>query len=553
METKFYLPISSKCLAHYFGNACIMPSRYFSNKPIDIQNKFEDFLLITKSLGTKETDCCLELVFTKTELNELIDIKEGFFLYEKPLPISRVKSVVFSDKNQKEQTIVNITMSTAFVPEKLIQVISKFDTKDTSKLEKPENIQVTDWSLSLKKYNSLLGGFALLRLSGEDYMNYSENYFSSLAIFNSTIESELLNSGKSFKNLFNDNLYRQIQPLLQKNIDDNDLDEVAKKENQIIKKDYLKNIDLNALNNATYIIAVLKYFGVGEESKKKKIDGLILSNFKSDIKNDKSELIALCYGLNRGYSVFSNKYKSGNNEKKLKFELNSQLDYYTIESLFQYSFNEPKSEAFPYLDSWCPMLRRNSITKRKSDYQVLDVLVTGKKKPKVFSQEYLANLLQRFFQKENEGLFKDIFEKVRTIIYNDTLEELNDEIALRDEEIKRLNNEVSKVSKLEIEIDRLLNEKQANTIKNKESDVHYQQPFTNKTIVEEPINTPVNLDKKTLVKQVLNYKERNKTMLEKEAKEKGIVVPKGAKLDDIIVLLMTTPNNLSDSKLQFPE
>lgn len=42
-------------------------------------------------------------------------------------------------------------------------------------------------------------------------------------------------------------------------------------------------------------------------------------------------------------------------------------------------------------------------------------------------------------------------------------------------------------------------------------------------------------------------------MLEKEAKEKGILVPKGAKLDDIIVLLMTTPNNITDSKLQFPE
>jgi hypothetical protein len=553
METKYYLPIKSECLAHYFGTACIMPSKYFFNKPIDIQDKFEEFLLITKSLGTKETDCCLELVFTKTELYELIDIKEGFFLYQKPLPISRVRSVIFSDKNQKEQTIVNITMSTAFVPEKLIQLISKFDSKDTSKLKKPDNIQITDWSLSIKKYNSLLGGFALLRLSGEDYMNYSENYFSSLAVFNLTIESELLNSGKSFKNLFNDNLYKQIQPLLQKNIDDSDLDEVAKKENQIIKKDYLKNIDLNALNNATYVIAVLKNFGVGEESKKKKIDGLILSNFKADIKNDKSELIALCYGLNRGYSVFSNKYKSGNNEKKLKFELNSQLDYYTIESLFQYSFNEPKSEAFPYIDSWCPTLKKYNIIKRKSDYQVLDVLVTGKKKPKVFSQEYLANLLQRFFQKETEGLFKDIFEKIRTIIYNDTIEELNDEITLRDEEIKRLKNEESKVSKLEIEIGRLMNEKQANTIKNKELVVNYRQSYTNKTIVEEPIITHLNLDKKTIVKQVLNYKEKNKIMLEKEAKEKGIIIPKGAKLDDIIILLMTVQNNLPDSKLQFPE
>jgi len=124
---------------------------------------------------------------------------------------------------------------------------------------------------------------------------------------------------------------------------------------------------------------------------------------------------------------------------------------------------------------------------------------------------------------------------------------------LRDEEIKRLKNEESKVSKLEIEIGRLMNEKQANTIKNKELVVNYRQSYTNKTIVEEPIITHVNLDKKTIVKQVLNYKEKNKTMLEKEAKEKGIIIQKGAKLDDIIILLMTVQNNLPDSKLQFPE
>ena len=486
------------------------------------------------------------MVFTKTELNELIDIKEGFFLYQKPLPISRVKSVIFSDKNQKEQTIVNITMSTAFVPEKLIQVISKFDATDTSKLEKPENIQLTDWSLSIKKYNSLLGSFALLRLSGEDYMNYSENYFSSLAVFNLTIESELLNSGKSFKNLFNDNLYKQIHPLLQKNINDSDLDEVAKKENQIIKTDYLKNIDLNALNNATYIIAVLKYFGVGEESKKKKIDGLILSNFKSDIKNDKSELIALCYGLNRGYSVFSNKYKSGNIEKKLKFELNSQLDYYTIESLFQYSFNnEPKSEAFPYLDSWCPILKRNNTTKKKSDYQVLDVLVIGKKKPKVFSQEYLANLLQRFFQKENEIVFRDFVEKLRTSIYNDTKEEMEDEISFKDEEIVKLRKELEKVNILENEINRLM--KENTNLKNqyKETSYNISKIENNlRSVVEEPsVNTLTQSEKIKIAQEIFEYQAMTVKTLEKKAIERGLSI-KGLKKEEIIIQLISTKNNL---------
>lgn len=560
METKYYLPISSKCLAHYFGNACVMPSRYFSNKPADIQNNFVEYLLLTTHLGTNETDCCLELVLTKNEIKELLDIKSGFYLYQKPLPISRIKSVLFSDKNQMEQTLVNISMSTAFVPKELIKVVPKFDSVETNKLEKPvAKEELKNWSTEIKKYNSFLGGFALMRLAGEEYMNYSENYFSALAFFNEVIKNELLVSGKAINEKVSDaftgkGFFEKLYPIINKSVDENDLNLIAKEEKQIIIKDKITRIvDLNNLEKATFIVAVLNTFGVGDEAKKKKIDGLILSNFKSEIKPDKSEVVALCYGLNKGYSVFSNKYKSGNNEKIVKFQLNSQVDYYTIESLFQFVFNNSKTEGFPYIDNWCPKFNDKISVKKKSDYQVLDVLVIGKKKPKVFSQEYLANLLQRFFQKENEGLFKDVFEKIRTIIYNDTLEELNDEIKLRDEEIKRLNNEVSKVSKLEIEIDSLINEKQANKIKNNESVVYYQQPLTNKTIVEEPINALVNLDKKILVKQVLIYKEKNKTMLEKEAKEKGIIVPRGAKLDDIIVLLMTTPNNFSDSKLQFPE
>ena len=408
METKFYLPISSKCLAHYFGNACIMPSRYFSNKPNDIQNKFEDFLLITKSIGTKETDCCLELVFTKNEIANLIDIKQGFYLYSKPLPISRVKSVLFSDKNQMEQTIVNISMSTAFVPKELIKVVPKFDSVETNKLEKPVIKEgLKNWAIEIRKYNSFLGGFALMRLAGEEYMNYSENYFSALAFFNEVIKSELLVNGKAINEKVSDaftgkGFFEKLYPIINKSVDENDLNLIAKEEKQIIIKDKITRIvELNSLEKATFIVAVLNTFGVGDEAKKKKIDGLILSNFKSEIKPDKSEVVALCYGLNKGYSVFSNKYKSGNNEKIVKFQLNSQVDYYTIESLFQFVFNNSKTEGFPYIDNWCPKSNDRISARKKSDYQVLDVLVIGKKKPKVFSQEYLASLLQRFFSERN--------------------------------------------------------------------------------------------------------------------------------------------------------
>ena len=459
METKYYLPLSSECLAHYFGGACIMPSRYLPNKPADIQNRFDDNLLITTNFGTSQVDCCLEVVFAKNELSDLLPIKDGFYLYIKPLPVTRVKRILFNNENQKQQTVTNITMSTAFIPVNLIKVIDRFDEVAINELEKPSNLQLKDWSSHIKKFNSLLGGFALMRIAGGDYMNYSENYFSSLATYSSTISNELLVAEKQFRNLFNDQIYKKVLEYLYKEINDDVLDQIASEEKQIITKDKITRIiDLSNLKDATFIIAVLNTYGVGDEAKKKKIDGLILSNFKSDFQSDKSEIIALCYGLNRGYSVFSNKYKSENREKIIKFELNSQLDYYTIESLYQYSFSPPKGEEFPYLDDWCPKQKQSTYGKKKNAYKVLDIMVIGKKKPKVSSGEYVDNLLRQHFQKESEGYFKDFIERIRTAIANDLTEEFFEEISAKDDEIKRLKTEQNKVHILESEVYRLQDE-----------------------------------------------------------------------------------------------
>lgn len=55
--------------------------------------------------------------------------------------------------------------------------------------------------------------------------------------------------------------------------------------------------------------------GLEMNQKRKRIDELIFSNFKNGIKPGKSEGIALCYGINRGYSAFSNKYCLDKKEK----------------------------------------------------------------------------------------------------------------------------------------------------------------------------------------------------------------------------------------------
>jgi hypothetical protein len=545
MEKKYYLPISSTSLAHYFGCACIKPSKYFENKPEDLQDKFNDFLLVTTHFGTQQTDCCLELVFTEQEIADLIDINDGFFLYEKPLPITRVKKIYFTSKERKEQTITNINMSTAFVPEELVEITDKFDIVSTDKLEKPQDIHIVQYKEQLKRLDSFLGGLALMRLAREAYMNYSENYFATLSLFSPAIQRDLesskINIDTRYRGAFTgENGFQKIIPYLHKMIDETDVNSIAQEENQTIQKDKITRIiDLNSLDKWTYTIAVLNTYGVGNESKKKKIDELILSNFKSDIKAGKSEGIALCYGINRGYSAFSNKYSLEKNEKVVKFQLNSQLDYYTIESLYQYVFNNnEKSDEFPYLQDWCPKQKWTKINEK--DYKILDVVVIGKKKAKVLSKEYWENLLPAFLQSNKffKKTLPQIYQELGDVLYKDTKEEIDDE---NESKIANLQTEIET---LKAENKRLLEESQK--IKAQNEDIKQKQEEQPESKEAELTTTKIQKqDVKKIAEKVLKYKckEKTKKMLEDEAKEKGIPIPKGSKLDDIILLLIAPPDD----------
>ncbi|GHT59463.1 hypothetical protein AGMMS50239_06160 [Bacteroidia bacterium] len=499
-----------------------------------MQDKLKDFLLITTNFGTQSTNCCLELIFAEQEISELIDIQNGFYLYEKPLPITRIKGIFFVDREQKEQTIININMSTAFVPESLIKVVEKFDNPSMDKIKQPSDIHINLFDKQIQTFDGFLGGFALLRYAGEDYMNYSENYFSTLAVYSSKIKSELPNNVQ-LKNLFETPLFKEVSPFLRKKIDETTVAEQANKENQDINKakdKYTRKIDLTQLDKVTYILATLNTFSVGQESKALKIDDLILSNFKSKIlsdKPDKSEIIALCYGINRGYSVFSKSYGS----KNIKFKLDSQLDYYTIESLYQFSFYDKKdSFKFSYLD-WCPKLKTGKI--KKTDYQILDVVVIGKKKAKVSSLEYLENLLLQVFQKDNVSLFRELLEKVREIIYNDAKDEITDDyenqIAQKQEEIENLKAKQK----------RLLDESQK-TVLTKEYKQQEEQPIA--TVAEPQTPYLPKQDIKKIVEQIYDYQSKTMNMLKKEAKDRGISTD--GKKEDIIMNLLITPNNRID-------
>ena len=183
----YYFPIKSECLAHYFGCACLKPSKYFMNKPQDIQNSFENFLLITTSKGCIECNCCLEIVLTNEEETELISAGGTWYLFGSSLPITRVKKIHFTEEQQKNRTLTNIRMGTAFVPDSIVGAVCTFEDASVKEVEAPKDCYVKNQVKEIELYDRILGALIIMRLAREKYMNFSETYIETLAVFNKLI------------------------------------------------------------------------------------------------------------------------------------------------------------------------------------------------------------------------------------------------------------------------------------------------------------------------------------------------------------------------------
>lgn len=466
---KYYLPIDSKCLAHYYASACISPSCYIANRPQDIQDQFKEYLLLTNKLGTKETNCCLEIVLNANEQQSLVDMNKGWFIYEFPIPISRVSAILFSSKDQMDTTLTNIRMSTAFIPNNLSKVVS-FDDNPTTELRLPNEIVPTPHNDKIKKFDRILGALALMNVSREHYMNYSDRFFETFSMFNEYIEKQLIKAKRKLSQslsvyLDNSNQYRNKIQQLEQTLTEDIVISIARQEKVNIEKNKVtKVINLSSLTGWSYIFAFIYQYGVGAESKRKKIDSLIICNFKSNelLKSPSSDTLALLYGYNRGYSVFSNAYGlDANNKVAVKFKMESRLDHYIIESIYQYVFNNKVADApFNYIDSWCPNIK-NTHSINSTDYQILDTVVIGKKKAKVFSPEYWNGFFQELksgFWYHLKGLVgkeqveSNIKELVNTI-YTDILEEWTDQNKIeKDRYLSELAEQKQKIDALQAQV-----------------------------------------------------------------------------------------------------
>lgn len=414
----YYLSIKSTSLAHYFSKAIITPAMYYSNRPEDIQSLFQETILLSNKKWVEESDCCIELVIAEHELQYIEKLSDEFFYYKKPIPISRVKCIYFIDEMQKKLTIANINNGAAFVPESIVSTIEK-KKADTAQLT--ENTKITDKYDkeaidNIKTYNQILGGMAFMRF-GKKNSFYSSNYFSTLSFFNQLIKDELEKNSLKFTSSYfgafeNNDQWKSIHALIYEDIQEEDVKRIAQEEKiEYEKSNGIIQLDKIEKDSNTYKIAVLQTYG---QDKRKKIDDLISDIFSGKIHECKVECITLIVGINHGYANFYNKYNIAGIEKNVKFRLDSKLDYYTIESIYQFVFNKKKdSREFKYIDRWCTVAKRQYDNQYESILILDKTIITDKKKVQIGSQEYSQNLASRDLR------LSEIIKQVRDDCYQE--------------------------------------------------------------------------------------------------------------------------------------
>jgi hypothetical protein len=557
INNSLYVPIKSVNLTHYFNRAIILPAKYYSNRNDDIQDNAINSIVISNHKWVKNCDCSIKIVLTPKEQNNLISNSKFLFESQSPIPISRITQIYFLEEEIKSNILWDINNGTAFIPKQICKVNQDEDVEfcddnwEETSLNDFSGIVESKINLNIEKFNILLGGMAFMKIGRESFMNYSYNYFSTLSLLNKYIESGFHSASKKAKlefsnkynGLFNDENESDWEKwkkyIYKKDLNKSDIEKIANKEN--VELDYkvgmivLDSIDSNTTLFDLAVLAEYKQF--------KNTDNLVTDLSNGKIPPEKAENISLLFGLNIGYGALRNKYITGNNEYIIKFLLDSKLDYYIIESIYQFIFCKKRNSApFEYLDNWVISKIDDKVDKKYITYPILDTFVIAKKKPtpleeflEYFSKDFypkLTSILEKYIPPYLE-LIKDktnsYFEQRLDISLKEAIrsfqEKLRNEYQLESQENitlltsdynRKIKNLEQEICNLNVKLDDKKEEINSINLQLKETEILSAKTFNkkdsfNKETSELPLSSPTEdgLNEKTM-KELLNIaKEMN--------------------------------------------
>lgn len=430
--TKFYIHIQSDTLAHYLVRGIFCPSRFLHNKNRDIQDQYESFLLLSDKQWNADSDCSIEIKLIEEDIAQLIQIQNHYFVLKNCLPISRLLKIHFSEKDKAENVIWNINQGAAFVPEWAISFQYKAK-QDTVELSENNNFSETYAEHNVKtkmdRYDRLMGGFAFMKV-GTGNLTYQDldttvNYLSAATYFNKHIANEiehkkiLLNT--KIQTIFSGK--NEIFKYLAKPITYDEVVESGKREKQLVVKNF-NTIQFDAIDpdSLTYKLAILHSYGKG----KAKSDNDLVSGLLSTTSSKLVEELALVYGLYTGYSAVRNSYSMRNHNIPIKFKLDTKLEFYVVESLFNYAFKDHQiSGKIDFLDK---ILQKDEVSKTKDNFNYIELLsdqYTYQKQEKSTVEKdsltsILLNTIKKWCQKNDAKLDeKQLLKKLSESIIPD--------------------------------------------------------------------------------------------------------------------------------------
>lgn len=376
-STNFFIHIQSDTLAHYFVHGLFCPVQFLTNKSYDIQNNYESYLLLSDKKWNVDSDCSVEIELLEEEISKLLKIQNNYFLIQTCFPLSRLRKIHFEDKKKAEMVIWNINNGAAFVPNWVVSFESKLKN-DIASLKEEANIptenQDQDLKTKIKKYNRLMGGLTFMRIGllAKNNLNLdvTKDYLSVLSYFNTHILNEIKSDIKinnDLQNIFTGE--KEIFKYLAKDISLADVSLAGKNESQNVQRKFntitFDNLDPNSL---TFKLAMLNTYGKG----KVKSDNDLVSGLLSKTKDKLVEELSLIFGLYIGYSDLRNRYSNELGTLDIKFKLNSILDFYLIESLFNYTFHDKaKSEK---LDITIPKFNKHQQVIKNDLFNYINIL-----------------------------------------------------------------------------------------------------------------------------------------------------------------------------------
>lgn len=459
MENKYYIHINTNTLPHYLVDGIMRPANLIKNREHDFQSNSGNQIVLSLKKWNNTSDCSIEVVLNNDEDKALEQMSTDFFLCHTAIPISRIKAIYFEDREKADTVIWNINSTVAFVPNWAINYTDKEDSEIAEEFPFTHNTkkdQTKELTVMLKRFDRLLGGLAFVKvtasINSENKINFSESYFSTLAYFNKRIAYDIQKNNIAIDDRFHE-IFKgdsRIFNYLAKQIDMPLIEEVSKQESIQLKSKF-GVIDINSLpkKSLTFKLAILESFGKDSSKSVEDLINSLLSNLEEDI----SEEIALIYGLYVGYNALRNYYKINNNKIQVKFDLNSKIDFYTVESIYQYAFhNKTISNDFDYLS--INFLSKQPVHKKDSKYKYLKVLSNYYPYKKVDYKLQKTNIIDALIKEVSKWFPAELFkidndklsDRLNTLI-NPKLNSLIESVRSESEALCQINEvETSNIS-----------------------------------------------------------------------------------------------------------